>query len=760
MCIINIPRINAQLFIELTKKILNKYIYNNEANQERIDKTNQSIINFISTIKRSLCINKNSHTFLDLSYLSQAYVFYKLSQNQVSNLYKLRSVFKYYRTSFFIKNEIKEYFVGTQEIVYSELRQHKNLQNSVINEWKNWLKDHYQYQYDLSQIRWSRLVPQKWRNRVNQYQCRMTTKKDLNKWDSYEKTRLIHYEKQNDFEIDLLLNQKENIKKQYRYDLFSYKSINYEDKKDSYIYGVPLQVNKNQEISDTYNTPKRKLFDMMEGILIKDYLVDDDSIDIEKNMDRKYFDWKILNFCLRNKTDIKAWVDIDTVTNRNKNTKTGVNNYQIIDKIDKKGIFYFTIHQDQKMNPFNQKKPLVDWMGMNEEILSRPISNLELWFFPEFVILYNTYKIKPWVIPIKLLLFNFNVNKVNKNVNKNVNKHKSITGKKKRDIFILSNEKKTFELENKNQGEKELADQADLESALSNQEKKQEKYVEEDYTGSDMKKRRNKKQYKNNTEAELEFLLKRYLQFQLKWDDSLNQRIINNIKVYCLLLRMKNPREIAISAIQGEEMNLDIMMFQKDLSLKELRKTGIFIIEPVRLSVKNDGKFIIYQTIGISLVHKSKHQINQRYLEKSYGYVDKNKNNFSESIALHQKMTGNRDKNHYDLLVLENILSPRHRRELRILIFVNSRNRNNIHRNTVFCNGCNGNKVTNFDQVLLNKRKNLDRDKNKLIKLKFFLWPNYRLEDLACMNRYWFDTNNGSRFTMTRIHMYPRLKSH
>nr|AUG62387.1 Ycf1 [Alnus maritima subsp. oklahomensis] len=760
MCIINIPRINAQLFIELTKKILNKYIYNNEANKERIDKTNQSIINFISTIKRSLCINKNLHTFLDLSYLSQAYVFYKLSQNQVSNLYKLRSVFKYYRTSFFIKNEIKEYFVGTQEIVYSELRQHKNLQNSVINEWKNWLKDHYQYQYDLSQIRWSRLVPQKWRNRVNQYQCRMTTNKDLNKWDSYEKTRLIHYEKQNDFEIDLLLNQKEKIKKQYRYDLFSYKSINYEDKKDSYIYGVPLQVNKNQEISDTYNTPKCKLFDMMEGILIKDYLVDDDSIDIEKNMDRKYFDWKILNFCLRNKTDIKAWVDIDTVTNRNKNTKTGVNNYQIIDKIDKKGIFYFTIHQDQKMNPFNQKKHLVDWMGMNEEILSRPISNLELWFFPEFVILYNTYKIKPWVIPIKLLLFNFNVNKVNKNVNKNVNKHKSITGKKKRDIFILSNEKKTFELENKNQGEKELADQADLESALSNQEKKQEKYVEEDYTGSDMKKRRNKKQYKNNTEAELEFLLKRYLQFQLKWDDSLNQRIINNIKVYCLLLRMKNPREIAISAIQGEEMNLDIMMFQKDLSLKELRKTGIFIIEPVRLSVKNDGKFIIYQTIGISLVHKSKHQINQRYLEKSYGYVDKNKNNFSEAIALHQKMTGNIDKNHYDLLVLENILSPRHRRELRILIFVNSRNRNNIHRNTVFCNGCNGNKVTNFDQVLLNKRKNLDRDKNKLIKLKFFLWPNYRLEDLACMNRYWFDTNNGSRFTMTRIHMYPRLKSH
>ncbi|KAG9438475.1 hypothetical protein H6P81_021581 [Aristolochia fimbriata] len=44
-------------------------------------------------------------------------------------------------------------------------------------------------------------------------------------------------------------------------------------------------------------------------------------------------------------------------------------------------------------------------------------------------------------------------------------------------------------------------------------------------------------------------------------------------------------------------------------------------------------------------------------------------------------------------------------------------------------------------------------DTNKCIQLKLFLWPNYRLEDLACMNRYWFDTNNSSRFGMLRIHM-------
>ncbi|CAL5363012.1 unnamed protein product [Camellia sinensis] len=152
---------------------------------------------------------------------------------------------------------------------------------------------------------------------------------------------------------------------------------------------------------------------------------------MEKNPDRKYFDWKILHFCLKKKIDIEAWIKIDT--NKNKNTKTGTNNYQIIDKIDKKDLFYLTIPQDQEINSPNQKKRFFDWMGMNEEILSRPISNLKLWFFPEFVLLYNAYKIKPWFIPSKLLFFNINENgSENKNINR---KQKGV---------IPSNEKKKW----------------------------------------------------------------------------------------------------------------------------------------------------------------------------------------------------------------------------------------------------------------------------------------------------------------------------
>nr|YP_009569909.1 hypothetical protein RF1 [Microtea debilis]QBC68100.1 hypothetical protein RF1 [Microtea debilis] len=751
--IINIPKINTQLFIESTKKKLDKAIYNNETNQERIDKTNKNTIQFISILNKSLLqfssnINKNSMILSDLSFLSQAYVFYKLSQANITNLYKLRSVLQYDGTSLFLKNEVKDFF-GTRGITYSELIT-KKLTDFGPNLWKKWLKCN--YQYDLSQIKWFRLVPQKWRNSVNQ-RCE-TENINLNKkkWNSYENEQLINsnYKNANNYETHLLSlsDQKDNLKKNYRYDVLSYKFLYYEDKKNlyRYSYGTPFHVKKNQVFSYTYNynIHKKKLIDMWWDIPITNYLGKKDIRDIEKNTDRKYFDWKIIHFCLRKKVDILAWIDIST--SGNKNSKTEPKNYRIVDKIDKKGLFYHTIYQEIRQS--HQKTNLFDWMGMNHEILSRPISNLEFWFFPEFVLHYNAYKMKPWAIPINFLL---------SNVSENFSENKNINRKKKKNLFQPSNKNKSLELENRNQDEKELVVQGDLgsdvqensESVLSNQQKD----IEEDYTRSDMKKRRKKKQYK--TEVELDFFLKRYLLFQLRWDDSLNQKMINNIKVYCLLLRLINPRDIIISSIEKREISLDIMLIQKDFALTELMKKGILIIEPVRLSVKGDGQFILYQTIGISLVHKSKHQTNKkRYSEN----VDKR--NLDESVPRHQKMMKNRNKNNYDLLAPENILSPRRRRELRILLCFNSKNNNgvDVYKNPVFFNG-NQVKIKNYSEFF-DENKDLNRDKNNLIKLKFFLWPNYRLEDLACMNRYWFDTNNGSRFHILRIHMYPRLKIH
>nr|QRG31636.1 hypothetical chloroplast RF19 [Spatholobus sp. OO-2021] len=681
--IIYIPRINTQLFLESTNKIVNKFIYNNEANAEKTDKTNPNIIRFISIIHKYFNTrNTNSQNSCDVSFLSQAYVFFKLLQTRIINIYKLRSVFQYHGNFFFLKNEIKDSFFGVQGIFHSKLK-HKNPPNSVINQWTNWLKDHY-YQYDLSQSRWSRLVPQKWRNRITEY--RVARNKDLTKWDSYEKSRLILYKEQ---QVDAL--KKKKIRKQYRYDLLSYNFINYADNKDSYIYGYRslFQANKNQVISSKYNTHKKELFNIIDNIFIKNYIAEDSIIDMEKNLDRKYF----------------------------------------------------------------------DWMGINIEIINRSISNTEFWFFSKFVIFYNAYRSNPWVIPIQLLFLHFNVNQ---NVSENKN---NITRKKKIiDIFRPSKKKKSLELELeiRNKTKAEYADRINLESSLSNQEKD----IEKDYVGLGSEKNGKgikKKKDKNKMEAELNLLLRNFLTLHLNWKNFLGQRIFKNVKVYCLLIRLKNLREITIASIQRGELGLDIMMIQnqKNFTLPDLRKNQnkkfmkkeIFVIEPVRLSRKNNKQFFMYQTTGLSLIHKNKRKIYQKYPEKSHV----NKKNFDKYIkrTRDQKITEKKEKNNYDLLVPENILSAKRRRELRILICLNPSNRNSMHRNTIFYNE---NKVYNCFQVLTKKRKRFEEEKKKLMNFQIFLWPNYRLEDLACINRYWFNTHNGSRFSIVRIHMYPRLK--
>nr|YP_010693998.1 Ycf1 [Impatiens arguta]WCD66690.1 Ycf1 [Impatiens arguta] len=721
--IITIRRIKMQLFIE--KKKMEKYISNNQSNETRFEKPNK--IQFISNRKKSLhnILNKNSHNFYDLASLSQAYVFYKLSKIPALNLYlyKLRPILEYHGYFFFLQTSLIE----PQKLFYSELKQ-KKPKNYEINQWQSWLRSH--YQYNFSPITWSRLIDQRCRNRINKRDT--IQQENLNKQDfyEYEKNQLIYYKKENDYKVYSLLTEKENFQKYKKYNLLSNRFLNYEHKKEPSIYGSTFQKKKS---SYNYNTHKNNIYEIFElgDSPINHFFFKNNIRNMEKNTDRKYFDWEIFHFCLRKTIDIVTWIKSNI--NSNKNTQTGTKNYQKIKNFEKKNCFFLMI--DPKINSLNKKQKIYDWMGMNKKILSDSILDFTLWFFPEFILLYNTYKMKPWGIPSKLLLFNLNLNERD-NKNKNTNR------KQKR--AILSNKKIDFELTK----EKKSADQRDLRSNKQN--KGNLKDIEENYLQSNIKDYKNKKKYKSNTEAEIDLFLKRYLLFQLRWNLTLNQRTIENIKVYCLLLRLGNPRQITLSSIQRKELNLNTMLIQKNLTLRKLMKKELFIMEPLRLSVQKNGQVIMYQTIAILFGQKRRYQ---GYREQKYV----NKGNFAKSIFIlkhYQRITTNRDKNYYFLPVPENILSYRRRRKFRIIISFNSKTKNVVNINPIFSNG---NKVKNWNKFL-NENNDLNIDKNPLIKLKLFLWPNYRLEDLACINRYWFNTNNGSRFSMLRIHMYPRLR--
>nr|AYC63718.1 hypothetical protein [Aphyllon epigalium subsp. epigalium] len=704
---INIMKKNTEFFFNLKKKFIDKSIYKNDNKKKKISTKNKNPILFISKSLNNISNSEiNSHTFnfYDLSYASQAYVFYKLSQIKVSNYYKLRSVLHYKLISFFIKRELKDFF-KTKGVIQSKSKFWDNkLKHSKINKWKTWLKGH--YQYNLSHIKWSRLTPLKWRNII--YQRHKI--KILNKHQSYEKDPVITSKKK-ELKIYSLFNKKENYKKDYIYNLLSYKFLNYENKTEYFFYKNMFKGNKKQDI---YYMSKETFFGIIIKISINNYINNNlrriNTLYMQKKDDIKYFNGNLINFYLRQKLEIEDPTVINI--NRKKNTQIHTNNYPII----------YKKNMIPEKNLPNYNKGFLNWMGMNKKILKYPISNLEFWFFPEFGLFYNTYKKKPWLIPSKLLLLNLKNNNENKNFNEKLK------------FFI--------ELKKKYKKEKDSIGQGNLVYVLS-----QKKNIEENHVMLDMKKGKKKKQYKNKTEAELDFFLKRYLLFQLRWGDTLNQKMINNIKIYCLLLRLIEPKKITISSIYKREMSLDIMLIKNNLTLTELIKKGVLIIEPIRLYKKKDGRFFMYQTISISLIHQNKHQNNKNYQKQIYGF----KNKFYKAISTHQRITKNINKGNFYLLFPENILSFRHRRKLRILFYLNSNNTNDIDRNTVFCNE----KTKKNNTKISSDNKNINKEKNKLIALKHFIWPNYRLEDLACMNRYWFNTNNGSRFSMLRVHMYP-----
>lgn len=64
----------------------------------------------------------------------------------------------------------------------------------------------------------------------------------------------------------------------------------------------------------------------MRDIFIYNYLGEGDILDVMGNfLYRKFFNWRIFDFCFRNKVDIEFWVDISIKSK--KNIKIVVKNY-------------------------------------------------------------------------------------------------------------------------------------------------------------------------------------------------------------------------------------------------------------------------------------------------------------------------------------------------------------------------------------------------------------------------------------------------
>jgi hypothetical protein len=108
---------------------------------------------------------------------------------------------------------------------------------------------------------------------------------------------------------------------------------------------------------------------------------------------------------------------------------------------------------------------------------------------------------------------------------------------------------------------------------------------------------------------------------------------------------------------------------------------GILISEPFRISIRDYGRLIMYQTLSVIPKSKKRHKQYKEFMseseEKLYTRTLVLKS-FDESLSTYKKMMKNIEKKQSDLFAPENLLSPRSRRALRILMCFQFQNKKNI----------------------------------------------------------------------------------
>lgn len=186
-----------------------------------------------------------------------------------------------------------------------------------------------------------------------------------------------------------------------------------------------------------------------------------------------------------------------------------------------------------------------------------------------------------------------------------------------------------------------------------------------------------------------------------------------------LMTFMQNQETmISLSGKMKKDLDLFRLFFRRNNNFNRLT-----INSEHRLPRLLDDQTLIYKLISTSLNFKQRLK-KITNLEKINEYYNNKNNSFSVNS-----------------LNIEDILLPKRRREFRILNCLTFHHKRNIKSNE------------NLLKNIREQNQRVEKNKNQIIKR--FIWSSYRFEDLACMNRFWFSTMNGSRFSMLRFRLYP-----
>nr|YP_009573258.1 conserved hypothetical chloroplast protein ycf1 [Mesopteris tonkinensis]QBF44736.1 conserved hypothetical chloroplast protein ycf1 [Mesopteris tonkinensis] len=229
--------------------------------------------------------------------------------------------------------------------------------------------------------------------------------------------------------------------------------------------------------------------------------------------------------------------------------------------------------------------------------------------------------------------------------------------------------------------------------------------------------------------------------FRWKWKSEVK---LENLRSLTALTRMLGDDRDLVTLCVNTCVDSELL----DLYFNATTKLRLFhdlsILSAHRLSILFDDQNLVYKIINPLLKFKSrlKNRVKKRLYKKTYS---------DTSISKLSLIATEVNKKRSHIYNIGDLLLPRRRREFRFL-------RSLLMSRSTKPGADYFDSASEIGRTRSSKESE-PSDLREVQKVKRFLWPSHRLEELACTGRFCFNITTGSQFTILKIRMYPTIRS-
>nr|QJQ36571.1 conserved hypothetical chloroplast protein ycf1 [Pyrrosia lingua] len=232
--------------------------------------------------------------------------------------------------------------------------------------------------------------------------------------------------------------------------------------------------------------------------------------------------------------------------------------------------------------------------------------------------------------------------------------------------------------------------------------------------------------------------------FRRKWK---SEAKLENLRGLTAIVRMLGDDCDLITLCANTNVDSDLLNLYFDAATKFDLLDDLSVLSAHRLSILLDDQNLLHKIINPLVKFKFilKTRVGKRMYKKVCG------DTYISNLSLIVKEVNKRQSHLYNV---EELLLVRRRREFRFLrsLLISKSPKLGAH---YFDSKFDSN--SKIDRIRSSKEYKLSELRG-VQKIKRFLWPSHRLEELACTGRFCFNVTTGSRFTTLKLRMYPIIR--